>query len=639
MMFGFGRKKVDPPAPAIERRSVERRAPAGPVKNAGVNAAPAAAKAKPRLVAVEGSKNPVADVEVRLPSVKKVIERLDEAPASQGLLTMGARAVMRIPKEYEHHVIAIELGLKRACILFNPECVSQTGMKSVMSTLRSKLYSEGYQFQSEGDLPCKPEVIKLMLDDFLSKNGVTDGQDVNRVRSMAKERFLSWLEIAVQEGATDIHVQVIGQSRALVQLRVDGELEDLKDQRRGIYTELEAMESIAWPFNSGSAKGSNSSAQWEAAQNLYCMVDARVVKNKQIALRYQSLRGHAGPKMVARLLHVDTNLPTLTYAQLGYADSQRMMMLDVAKMPSGFTLFSGVTGSGKTTSLKTFVETHPGNGTMAIYSMEDPVEYPLRGVHQIVLQRDVSNKEASMRVYNESVASLMRADPDIVIVGEIRDVATASASQQIVETGHMALGTVHAHLIPNIIPRLINTEIGMSRDVLTNPNMLSLLAYQALVPKLCSKCSLTGAEAIERATEQDAKLPGVSNEAQDLVELLHCVDTRFHLDPMQLRFKNSIGCPVCHHRGTKGVTVVAEMLIPDRPWLEFTRDGKDYEAMVHYRQGSDRKLDSPDMTGKTVFEHTMYKALLGGVDPRQCKRFDSFKRYEVTPSLKTSDRR
>lgn len=638
-MFGFGRKKIEPSAPLVERRSVERRLPPGPAQAPGKDpAGVAAAKPKPRLVAVDGDKGTVSDIEVHLPTIKKIIERLDELPASQGLLTVGARAVMRIPKEIEYHVIAIELGLKRACILYNPACTSQTAMKSVMSTLRSKLFSDGYKFATEGDLACKPEVIKLLLDDFLSKNNVSDGQDVNRVRSLAKERFLSWLEIAVQEGATDIHAQITGQSRALVQLRVDGELEDLKDSRRGIYTELEAMEAIAWPFNSGSAKGSNSSAQWEGSQNLYCMVDAKVVKNKQIALRYQSLRGHAGPKMVARLLHVDTDLPTLTYAQLGYAESQRTTMLDVAKMPSGFTLFAGVTGSGKTTSLKTFVETHPGNGTMAIYSMEDPVEYPLRGVHQIVLQRDISNKAGSMQIYNETVASLMRADPDIVIVGEIRDVATASAGQQIVETGHMALGTVHAHLIPGIIPRLTNEEIGMSRDVLTNPNMLSLLAYQALVPKLCSKCSLTGAAAMERAVEHDAFQPGVSNEAQDLTELLHSVETRFHLDPAHLRFKNLKGCPHCSHRGTKGVTVVAEMAIPDRRWLEFTRAGKDYEAMVHYRQGSDGRLDSPDMTGKTVFEHTLYKALLGGVDPRQCKRFDSFKRFDVKPSLKESDR-
>lgn len=577
--------------------------------------------------------NSAADAATRQSIGRKLIEQYDEVPASQGILTVGARAVMKMPKEFEYDIIAIELGLKRVSILYNPAAASNNAMKAVLSSLRNKLLSEDYSFEPGGDRPCKSEVIKLMLDNYLSKNGIADASDAVRIRSMAKERFLSWLEIAVQEGATDIHVQVLGQSRALVQLRVDGELENLRDNRRGIYTELEAMEAMAWPFNSNAEKGSNSSSQFDAKQNLYCMTSPRVVKNKQIALRYQSLRGHFGPKMVARLLNVDTNAPTLTYDQLGYADSQRLMMLDVSNMPSGFVLFAGVTGSGKTTTLKTFIESHPGNGSMAMYSIEDPVEYPLRGVHQIPIQRDISDITASARVYNETVSSLMRADPDIVIVGEIRDKATAGTGQQIVETGHMALGTVHAHLIPGIIPRLSNEEVGMSRDVLTNPNMLSLLAYQALVPKLCKECNLTGAEAIEEAKERDAKHPGVSNESDHLKDILGAVDMRFELDSGLLRFRNVSGCVKCSHRGTKGVTVVAEMVMPDRRWLDFTRDGKDYEAMVHYRQQSDKKFDTENMNGKTVFEHTILKSIKGMVDPRQCERFDSFKRFDLFPKL------
>ena len=98
--------------------------------------------------------------------------------------------------------------------------------------------------------------------------------------------------------------------------------------------------------------------------------------------------------------------------------------------------------------------------------------------------------------------------------------------------------------------------------------------------------------------------------------------------------QNPHGCEKCNGRGTKGVTVVAELVLPYRRWLEFTREGRDYEAMVHYRQGSDGHFDTPDMKGKTIFEHTLYKALRGWVDPRQCERFDGFRRFEIAPKLR-----
>lgn len=365
------------------------------------------------------------------------------------------------------------------------------------------------------------------------------------------------------------------------------------------------------------------------------MGDSRVV------LRYQSLKGYLGPKMIARLLQVDLQKPTLTYDQLGYAPSQIDLMKDVTALPSGFVLFAGVTGSGKTTTLKTFVETHPGQGSMAMYSIEDPVEYPLKGVHQIVLQRDLTDVNSSTRQYNETVASLMRSDPDVVIVGEIRDLASARAGQQIVETGHMALGTVHAHLMSGIIPRLTNDEIGMSRDGLTHPNTLSALVYQALVPKLCPHCSLNLDDALEQARGASDDIiqigdgpvlkPQGEDEEYQLRSTVRALDERFKVSTSGLKFRRYSGCSHCNQRGTRGVTVVAEMMMPDRRWLELTREGRDYEALMHYRQTSDGRFDTPDMTGKTVLEHTLYKALGGLVDVRHCQRFDSLKRFDVAP--------
>jgi general secretion pathway protein E len=576
-----------------------------------------------------------------LKSQFRLIDKFEMVPTFTALLTKGPKAVARLSSDLEPYMAAIETGPRRAVILYCPEAVKRhkDAMMKAVTGLRQKLVAANFSLPDGGDMPAKSEVIRLLYADFLARNGAAAAGTDTKVKSQAKNRFMSWLEIAVRERATDIHVQVTN-ARTLVQLRVDGELEPLRDERNGVYTESEGLEAIAWPFNSAAAKGSNSQAQWDATRNLYCMTEPRTVGASSVVLRYQSLRGYLGPKMIARILNVDLQAPTLTYEQLGYAPSQRQLLQDVANMPSGFVLFAGVTGSGKTTTLKTFVETHPGQGNMAMYSIEDPVEYPLRGVHQIVLQRDLSDQEGSIRQYNETVASLLRSDPDVVIVGELRDLASARAGQQIVETGHMALGTVHAHLISGIIPRLTNEEIGMSRDVLTHPNMLSALCYQALVPKLCPHCSLTFEEAVRQSREAGAfvvdgkPLTSAGNAFEELdliVQVRQAIDERFKVSTSGLRFRNHAGCVRCNQRGTKGVTVVAEMMIPDRRWLELTRAGRDYEAMMYYRQMSDGKFDSPDMTGKTVLEHTLFKALDGTVDARNCQRFDSLKRFDLGP--------
>jgi type II secretory ATPase GspE/PulE/Tfp pilus assembly ATPase PilB-like protein len=601
-------------------------APKG-VKPTATGAKPGSAPAAQRASAAQG---------MAPAGAARVLNELHELPHSQGLLSMGQRAVYQVPPQFEAAVMAIELGGKRAQILYDPVAGGNPQAKQVLQALRNKLTSD--QYHLDRDLQVAGRVLRQLADDHVKKFGENTLENRNSAKSLAKERFMEWLEIAVGENATDIHAQIT-QNGGIVHLRIDGELELLRNQSRGKYTTSETEEAMAWPFNSAGARGSNSASQWSPTKNDYCMTEPITVGMKKVALRYQSLRGQQGPKMVARVLNVDTSGSVLTYDQLGYSETQKHLMLDAANTDSGFVIFLGVTGSGKTTTQKSFVETHPGNGSKAIYSVEDPVEYLMKGVHQIPIQRDIANAEGSKAQYLEAVAALMRADPDIAIVGEIRDSATAGAGQQIVETGHMALGTVHAHLLSGCIPRLTNEGIGMSRDVLTNPNMLTLLCYQALVPKVCPNCAFGRSEALRFARLFDAERPGAAYTERNLAGILKDIDQRFKLDLDAFRFKNPEGCASCRSRGTKGVTVVAEMLCPDREWLEWTRAGKDYEAMVHYRSASNGDRTSPNMMGKTVFEHALYKSFIGEVDPTQCTRFDTFARFELDPKLKSSDRK
>jgi general secretion pathway protein E len=541
-----------------------------------------------------------------------VIESRAAVPPYQMVLTgVDAPGGLRLSKEIEYSLVAIELGPKRAMILYDPK--AHAAVRRVIGQVRAALVNDSYVIE-QGERQCSGEVIKAIVDNERGKGtGANDG-----VGSLSQGRALweSWVNLAVKERATDLHVEIIG-NKAQVRARVDGDVDFLRDDHGGVYTAAQAEMAMSWAYNIASGKGANSSSSFDKSAYLYTMIQPRDIEGKKIALRYQSARGWQGPKVVARILNVDTNVPTIPFADLGYERSQQAQFTHAANRPSGLILIAGVTGSGKTTTLKTFIETHPGNGTSAFYSVEDPVEYPLRGVHQISLQRDLSNEEEALRQYQEVVTAMMRMDLDAALMGEMRDRATAAAAQQIVETGHMAAGTVHAHLISGIIPRLTNEQIGMSREVLTGPNMLTLLAYQALVPKLC-QCAIRG-----------RRYPKNLHDSSHVHDLLDVIETRFQMDPDLFRFRNKDGCEVCSRRGTNGLTVVAEMLVPDRKWLELTREHRDYEALQHYRSASDGRLDSPHMDGKTVFEHALYKAQLGMIDPRQCERFDSFDRFEI----------
>jgi len=548
-----------------------------------------------------------------------VIDSLDNVPQHSAVLTAGdSRSVMRLPREIERFLCALELGAQRALILFAPTGPAE--VRTHLQNLRAKLLAAGFTMDRL-ERPATSEVIQLIQENYTARQAGADGRASTVSPSRAKALFEGWIDFAATNGATDVHI-VIHQSQARTYVRIHGELELIKDEHGGTYTAHMAESACGWAFNNASGAGTNSESQFGASDNAYCMITPRHIGTQQIALRYQSLRGQHGPKVVCRLLNVDLEQPTRTYEELGYSESHCDLLRHAAHIPAGFLLFAGITGSGKTTTLKTYIETHPQNGSAAFYSIEDPVEYPLRGVHQINLQRDLIDRAGSAAKYAEVVAGLMRADPDGVLMGEIRDPASAISGQQIVETGHMAAGTVHAHLISSIIPRLTNDEIGMSRQTLTNPNMLTLLCYQALVPVLCPHCRTSA-----------SRLPKADPEFGHVSSIMGAIEERFKLDANRFFLRNPTGCAKCNHRGTVGLTVVAEMLMPDRKWLQLTRDMQDYEAVLHYRSFSDGDLTSPDMTGKTVFEHALYKALNGEIDPRQCERFDSFRRYEILPCL------
>ena len=316
----------------------------------------------------------------------------------------------------------------------------------------------------------------------------------------------------------------------------------------------------------------------------------------------------------------------MSFESMGFAASHIELFEKAQRMDQGIILQCGVTGSGKTTGAKTLIETHPKNGRAAIYQIADPIEYILKGTVQIPVQRDILtlNEAGKKDSYSEVVETMLRMDPDIADVGEIRDVISARALANVGKSGHLGMGTLHVGGITGIFQRLTDPKIGLDRSELTNGSLAYLLCYQALSPLLCKHCSLDA----DDATKQ-LKILGNDREAAFLSSIVRGLQD-LPTNSTGLRFKNLEGCSECRNRGTSGLTIVSEMMIPDDEWLDISSEGKDRNAWNAYRANhSDRDLTSPNMNGKSVMEHAIFKAQLGQIDPRQIHRFGMLDAYEV----------
>jgi type II secretory ATPase GspE/PulE/Tfp pilus assembly ATPase PilB-like protein len=532
------------------------------------------------------------------------VTQFHRLPAYQALLTVGAEAVYQLPPALHEKLIALDCGarqarLVRAAMTAADQLAIDGTLKAVKGTLRARGYGVG------DDIVAEPHVLKEIL-----RNAGAVGKGSAKGGPM--QLFERWIALAVPTGATDLHIEV-RRNTAVVRIRVDGRIEPLPDGQGGRYSRKEVIDAIAAGYNS-TRKGNNVS-QYNADQFVDCMIDLDL-SGTAGQLRYQNVKGRLGPKTVVRILRTgDEN--RIRFGDAGYAASHLRLLRLAGRAGKGIVLLSGVTSSGKSTSLKSFIESLPGLEHKAIYTVEDPIEYEIAGAHQIEVLRDIASDEETRRRYAEVMRALMRSDPDGVMLGEIRDKLTALFALQIAETGHLAMGTVHAHLISNIIPRLTNDQIGVSRQALTGPNILNLLVYQALVPKVCRCCSLPTSAALR-----------VDADAREIEEVLR---RRFGLATARLRWTRPGGCAACQGRGTWGKTIVAEMLQPDRTWLRHVRNNDDDAALQHFRCAGNGRFDSADMTGKTVFEHALFKALQGEIDVRNCEEFDGFERFEILP--------
>lgn len=397
-------------------------------------------------------------------------------------------------------------------------------------------------------------------------------------------------EDAIALNASDIHIRSTGHS-ASIKFRVDGKLEHYKE-----VTAEHAMELVSSVYNTLS-EASSVNKSFIPSQPLDSVVE-RSLKPGKYRFRFSNLpMAPAGFDVTLRIAQVGVAAKRQSASELGYSPDQEHALDRMFAKSSGLIVFAGITGSGKTTSVANFIrkvaEENPGK---KIRTVEEPVEIMIPGVSQ----HPVTRIHGDQRDFLVMLRQMLRSDPDVMMIGEVRDLDTAQLAIQSVRTGHLCITTIHVDGAPNVYDRLV--AMGIPRMDLAGMNLISGLVFQKLVPVLCPSCRVS-AQALDIATLSLQEVERLDRAAQV---------NGGSLAGIYVRSKD--GCGHCRNRGISGRTVCAEILRPTNEMLTAIVNGDSRELWRMWRATINRD-DAADMTGRTAFEHAIFKMKQGWLSP------------------------
>ncbi|MGP9556385.1 type IV-A pilus assembly ATPase PilB [Psychrobacter sp. AOP7-A1-24] len=268
---------------------------------------------------------------------------------------------------------------------------------------------------------------------------------------------------AIRMGASDLHFEPYEKSFR-VRFRVDGVMQKMANPPVQLANKIAARLKVMSQMDISERRVPQDGR-----------IKLKISKNKSIDFRVNSLPTLFGEKIVLRIL--DPSSAMLGIDALGYEPDQQEMFLEALHKPQGMLLITGPTGSGKTVSLYTGINIL-NTGATNISTAEDPVEINLEGINQVNVNPKVG------LTFANALKSFLRQDPDIVMVGEIRDLETAEIAIKAAQTGHMVLSTLHTNSAPETLTRLRNMGVA-SFNIATSVN---LVIAQRLARRLCQNC-------------------------------------------------------------------------------------------------------------------------------------------------------
>src|SRR5437667_4465599 len=384
--------------------------------------------------------------------------------------------------------------------------------------------------------------------------------DVQQLKDLAAEapviRLVSLIITnALDARASDIHIEPF-ENRLIVRYRIDGVLHEEESPPRRFSAAVISRVKIM--------------ANLDIAERRLPQ-DGRIrlrVQGKEIDLRVSTVPTMHGESVVMRIL--DKGGVPLDFKRLGFEADTLKTFLDVLLEPHGILLVTGPTGSGKTTTLYTALE-KLNQPDVKILTVEDPVEYQMAGINQIQVKPQID------LTFANALRSIVRQDPDVIMIGEIRDLETAQIAVQSALTGHLVLSTVHTNDAPSTMNRLLDMGV---EDYLLTSTIVGILA-QRLVRTLCPHCK-----------ETYIALP----------ELVEEINLRRFTDAKDITLWHAKGCSHCANTGYIGRISILEML----PMTDTLRS-----MVMKHATATDLRAESVREGMLTMYEDGLRKALKG----------------------------
>jgi type IV pilus assembly protein PilB len=330
---------------------------------------------------------------------------------------------------------------------------------------------------------------------------------------------------AIKEGASDIHIEPF-QRESAVRFRIDGDLQYKQPIPRPLHSAVVSRIKILSKMNI---------AEKRVPQ------DGRIglkVGSRKVELRVSVIPTVFGESVVMRIL--DKSQAIMPLSDLGFRDENLRIFEEMIRKPYGMILVSGPTGSGKSTTLFSALNTIK-RPELKILTAEDPVEYNIEGIVQVQVKEEIGLTFARV------LRSFLRQDPDIIMIGEMRDQETASIAVRAALTGHLVFSTVHTNDAASSVTRLVDFGI----DPFLVADSVLLIIAQRLVHKICESCK----EEIEPTEE--------------MLKILQ--DHRVSLE--ELHISRGKGCKACNFTGLKGRTAIHELLVVDEDIKELIAKG------------------------------------------------------------------